>query len=187
MLDLQSGEYGEVRSLPQCLLLLLRSRPCWIFSPVSKAKSAVCRSVFFCVPGHARSSVRWVRRSPRSAAVSQPVPKASCGPPPDWAMSGVSSHRTWGQDCRMWLGDWGPVPHGHSSEWGFFSLWRWERSWKCPVLSLKTVTWGVLSSWWILSSSVPMSRRCRHSVLKLLLRMVFVSRVWLGPGTASLA
>ena len=31
---------------------------------------------FFRVPGHARSSVRWVRRSPQSAAVSQPVPKA---------------------------------------------------------------------------------------------------------------
>ena len=52
---------------------------------------------FFCVPGHARFSVRWVRRSPQSAAVSQPVPKASCGPPPDWAMSGVSSHRRWGR------------------------------------------------------------------------------------------
>ena len=32
-----------------------------------------------------------------SAAVSQPVPKASCGPPPDWAMSGVSSHRRCGR------------------------------------------------------------------------------------------
>ena len=52
---------------------------------------------FFCVPGHARFSVRWVRRSPQSAAVSQPVPKASCGPPPDWTMSGVSSHRRWGR------------------------------------------------------------------------------------------
>ena len=52
---------------------------------------------FFCVPGHARCSVRWVRRSPQSAAMSQPVPKASCGPPPDWAMSGVSSHQRWGR------------------------------------------------------------------------------------------
>ena len=52
---------------------------------------------FFCVPGHARSSVQWVRRSPQSAAASQPVPKASCGPPPDWAMSSVSSHRRWGR------------------------------------------------------------------------------------------
>ena len=43
---------------------------------------------FFCIPGHARFSVQWVRRSPQSATVSQPVPKASCGPPPDWAMSG---------------------------------------------------------------------------------------------------
>ena len=48
---------------------------------------------FFCVPDHARSSVRRVRRSPQSAAVSQPVPNASCGPPPDWAMSGVSKRR----------------------------------------------------------------------------------------------
>ena len=69
---------------------------------------------FFYVPGHARFSVRWVRRSPQSAAVSQPVLKASCGPPPDWAMSGVSSHRRWGRiagcgwgfedPCRMDIG-----------------------------------------------------------------------------------
>ena len=52
---------------------------------------------FFCVPSHARFSVQWVRRSPQSAAVSQPVPKASCGSPPDWAMSGISSHRRWGR------------------------------------------------------------------------------------------
>ena len=52
---------------------------------------------FFCVPSHARFSVRWVRRSLQSAAVSQPIPKASCGPPLDWAMSGVSSHRRWGR------------------------------------------------------------------------------------------
>ena len=71
-----------------------------------------------------------------------------------------------GQDCRMWLGVWGPVPHGHSSEWEIFSMWRWERSWQCPVLSLKIVTWAALSSWWMLSSSVPMSRRRCHSVLK---------------------
>ena len=51
----------------------------------------------FCVPGHARFSVQSVTRSPQSAAVSQPVPKASCGPPPDWAMSCVSSHRRWGR------------------------------------------------------------------------------------------
>ena len=52
---------------------------------------------FFCVPGYARFSVRWVRQSPQSTAVSQPVPKASSGHPPDWAMSGVSSHRRWGR------------------------------------------------------------------------------------------
>ena len=75
-----------------------------------------------------------------------------------------------GQDCRMWLGVWGPVPHGHSSEWENFTLWRWERSWQCPVLSLKIVTWADVSSWWMLSSPAPMSRRCRHSVLKLFLR-----------------
>ena len=51
----------------------------------------------FCVPSHARFSVRWVRRSLQSATVSHPVPKASCGPPLDWAMSGVSSHRRWGR------------------------------------------------------------------------------------------
>ena len=64
-------------------------------------------SSVFCVPGHARSSVRWVRRSPQSATVSQPVPKASCGPPPDWAMSGVSSHRRWGRiaGCGWGFGD----------------------------------------------------------------------------------
>ena len=69
-----------------------------------------------------------------------------------------------GQDCRMWLGVWGPVPHGHSSEWEIFSLWRWERSWQCPVLSLKIVIWAALSSWWMLSSSVPMSRCLVHPV-----------------------
>ena len=63
---------------------------------------------FFCIPGHARFSVRWVKHSPQSAAVSQPVPKASCGHPSDWAMSGVSKRpRTagcgWGFEdlCRM--------------------------------------------------------------------------------------
>ena len=63
-----------------------------------------------------------------------------------------------GQDCRIWVGGWGPVLHGHSSEWEIFNLWRWERSWLCPVLSLKIVTGAALSSWWMLSSSVPMSR-----------------------------
>ena len=78
-----------------------------------------------------------------------------------------------GQDCRMWLGGWGPVLHGHWSEWEIFSLWRWERSWQCPVLCLKIVTWAALSSWWTLSSSVPMSRHCGHFVLKL-----FRCRTW---------
>ena len=148
------------------------------FSPVSRAKSTVCRSVsnspqsflwafyffFFCVPSHARSSVQWVRQSllcrsvsnspqsflwafyfffvpsharssvrwvrwsPLSAAVSQPVSKASCGHPPDWAMSGISKHRRWGRTAGCgWgaeegRGGWGPVPHGHSSDWEIFSL-----------------------------------------------------------------
>ena len=42
-----------------------------------------------------------------------------------------------------------------------------------PVLSLEIVPCAALSSWWMLSSSVPISRRCRHFVLKLFLRMVF--------------
>ena len=63
---------------------------------------------FFCVPSHARFSVRWVRRSPQSAAVSQPVPKASCGLPPDWAMSDVSSHRRWGRIAGCGWGFEGP-------------------------------------------------------------------------------
>ena len=71
--------------------------PCQLLAPCS-VKALVSYFFFFfflCVPSHARFSVRWVRRSPQSAAVSQPVPKASCGPPPDWAMSGVSSHWRW--------------------------------------------------------------------------------------------
>ena len=52
---------------------------------------------FFCVPSRARSSVRWVRQSPRSAAVSQPVPKTSRGHPQEWAMCGVSKRRMWGR------------------------------------------------------------------------------------------
>ena len=52
---------------------------------------------FFCIPGHARSSVQWVRRSLQSAAVSQSLPKASCGHPPDWAMSGISKRQRWGR------------------------------------------------------------------------------------------
>ena len=67
---------------------------------------------FFYVPGHARSSVRWVRRSPQSAAVSQQVPKASCGHPLDWAMSGVSKLRRWGRTAGC--------------SWGFEDLCRME-------------------------------------------------------------
>ena len=44
-----------------------------------------------------------------------------------------------------------------------------------PVLNLKIVTRAALSSWLMLFSSVPMFRRCRHSALKLFLRMVFAS------------
>ena len=120
---------------------------------------------FFYIPGHARSLVQWGRWSPQSAAVSQPVPKsflwASTGLGHFWRLKALKV----GQNCRMWLGVWGPVPHGHSSEWEIFSLWRWERSWQCPVLSLKTVTWAALYSWWMLSSSVPMSRHCQRSPL----------------------
>ena len=97
---------------------------------------------FFCVPGHARSSVRCVRQSPQSAAVSQPVPKASRGHPSDWAMSGVSKRRRWGRTagCGWWGGGGGKLRTCAASEWEIFSLWRWERSWRYPVLSLKIVT-----------------------------------------------
>ena len=37
------------------------------------------------------------------------------------------------------------------------------------------VTCAALYIWWMLSSSVPVSWRCRHSVLNLFLRMVFAS------------
>ena len=96
---------------------------------------------------------------------------ASTGQGHVWRLKGSKV----GQDCRMWLGVWGPVPHGRSSAWGIFSLWRWERSWQSPVLSLKIVTCAALSSWWMLFYSVPMSRCCRQSVLKLFLRVVFAS------------
>ena len=66
---------------------------CCRFSPGTLVSSFF----FFCVPSHSRFSVRLVRRSLQSAAVSQPVPKTSCGHPPDWAMSGISSHRRWGR------------------------------------------------------------------------------------------
>ena len=90
--------------------------------------------------------------------MSQPVPRASCRHPPNWAMSGVSKHRRWGRIAGCGWGVWGPVPHGHSSEWEIFSVWRWERSSQRPVLSLEIVTWAALPSWWMLSFSVPRSR-----------------------------
>ena len=122
------------------------------------------RYFFFCSPGHARSSVWWVKVK---SAVCYSV---SAGPQSFLWASIILGH-VWhlkaskvGQDYRMWLGVWGPVPHGHSSEWEIFSLWRWERSWQCPLLSLKIVTWATLFSWCMLSSSVPMYRRCCHSI-----------------------
>ena len=62
---------------------------CWLSFPLFMAP--VLR-----VLGHARSWVGWVRRSPQSAAMSQPVPKAS------WAMSGISNRRRRGRiaGCR---------------------------------------------------------------------------------------
>ena len=69
--------------------------------------ASIYLSIFFfssAFPGHARSSVPWVRRSPQSAAVSQPVPKAPCGHPLDWAMSGVSNRCRWGRTAGC---DWG--------------------------------------------------------------------------------
>ena len=41
----------------------------------------VCFFFFFCMPSHGKSSVGGERQSPQSAAVSQPVLKASCGHP----------------------------------------------------------------------------------------------------------
>ena len=40
-------EWMVIIPVTECamILLLLRSRPCYVFSPVSKAKSAACRSV----------------------------------------------------------------------------------------------------------------------------------------------
>ena len=106
MLDLQSGEQVEVRSLPQCL-----------------------------------------NRSPKL-----PVGIHRTGP------CLTSQSIEGGAGLQDMVGVWGPAPHRHSSEWEIFCLWRWERSWQCPVLSLQIVTWAALSSWWMLSSSDPMSR-----------------------------
>ena len=64
----------SVRPSPQSAAVSSPALPAMeVFSPVSKAKSAVCRSVFSCPPGQARSSVRSVRPSPQSAAVSSPA------------------------------------------------------------------------------------------------------------------
>ena len=75
-LFLSSSPEMSSQRFSHTLLLRLRSRPCYIFSPVSKVKSAVCCSV-------------------------STGPKASCGHPPDWAMSGVSNRRGGAGLCRM--------------------------------------------------------------------------------------
>ena len=72
----------------------------------------------FCVPSHARSLVRWVKQSPQSATVSWPDPKASCRHWPDGNIWHLKMSKM-GQDCRMCLGVWGPVQHGHLSKWNF--------------------------------------------------------------------
>ena len=69
----------------------------WAVCEVNSEQHMWSKFFFFCVPGHVRSSVQWVRQSPLSAAVPQPVPKAFCGHPSDWAMSGVSKRRRWGR------------------------------------------------------------------------------------------
>ena len=71
--------YGRSSTYFLLLLLLLHSRPCWIFSPVSKAKSAVCRSV-----STGPQSFLW----------------ASTGLGRVWRLKALKV----GQDCRMWLG-----------------------------------------------------------------------------------
>ena len=92
-----------------------------------------------------------------------------------------------GQDCRKWLGaggvwgggvrgrGWGPVPLGNHLS-GRFSVCGYMRG----VLRLKIATWATLSSWWMLSSSVPMYRHCCYSVLKLFLRIAFISMSDIG-------
>ena len=77
----------------------------------SQTDAWVTMVFFFCIPGHARSSVRWV--SLQSAAVSQLVPKATCGHPPDLATSGVSKCWRWDSDvigglrtCAAWTFVW---------------------------------------------------------------------------------
>ena len=70
-------------------------------------------------PSYARSSIQWVRWSSQSAAVSQPVPKASCGHPPDWVMSGVSKCRRWGRTA----GCVGGLRTTWTFIWMFWSLW----------------------------------------------------------------
>ena len=52
-----------------------------------------------------------------------------------------------------------------------FSVWRWLRSWQCHVRGLTMMTCTVLSSWWILSTSVPAQGRCHQIVLGLFVRV----------------
>ena len=74
----------------------------------------IASSFFFCVSGHARSSVRWVRKSPQIcrtfSACSQSFLWASTGLGHVWRLKALKV----GQDCRMWLRVWGPVLHGDS-------------------------------------------------------------------------
>ena len=78
--------------------LFLLFRPCYIFSPVSKAK----------------------------AAVSRPVPKLpegihQNGPCP------VSQSIEGGTELQDVVGGLRTEPHMHFSEWEIFSFWRWKR------------------------------------------------------------
>ena len=132
------------------------------FDPNEK-QMGLCNQWFLSILLLLLRSQQWVRQSPQCLNWSPKLPVGIHQTGPCLASQNVVV----GQDCRMWLAVWGPVPHGHSSEWEISRLWRWERSWQCPVLSLKIVTWAALSGWWMLCPSVPMSRHCHHSLLKL--------------------
>ena len=60
------------------------------------------------------------------AAVSPPVPRASCEHPLDLALSGVSERQSWGRTVGCGLGLGTCAIYRHSSEWESFSLWRWR-------------------------------------------------------------
>ena len=119
-----AGECGFALSF---IFIALRGRICvLIFCRLCSAQQISCpwkqsytaSSLFpcFCIPGHAALSVRWLRQSQYLAAVSLRVPRASCRHPLDWMVPSVSEPQSWGFTCRIWLGGWGPMPHGHSSE-----------------------------------------------------------------------